>query len=109
MLYAVFFFFKQKTAYEMRISDWSSDVCSSDLPRVDLGAQPVDHRLTLGQGRPVLDRRDGERPARPGRLLGLAGERRQRRLGDPRLGDQPPALEAGVVADRKSTRLNSSH
>src|SRR3546814_8144793 len=29
----VFFFFKQKTAYEMRISDWSSDVCSSDLVR----------------------------------------------------------------------------
>src|SRR3546814_16469957 len=28
-----FFFFKQKTAYEMRISDWSSDVCSSDLAR----------------------------------------------------------------------------
>src|SRR3546814_4471943 len=28
-----FFFFKQKTAYEMRISDWSSDVCSSDLCR----------------------------------------------------------------------------
>src|SRR3546814_9714181 len=32
MLYVVVFvFFKQKTAYEMRISDWSSDVCSSDL------------------------------------------------------------------------------
>src|SRR3546814_2704697 len=31
-MFAVFvFFFKQKTAYEMRISDWSSDVCSSDL------------------------------------------------------------------------------
>src|SRR3546814_12253168 len=29
--YVVLFFFKQKTAYEMRISDWSSDVCSSDL------------------------------------------------------------------------------
>src|SRR3546814_2051214 len=29
------FFFKQKTAYEMRISDWSSDVCSSDLITVD--------------------------------------------------------------------------
>src|SRR3546814_2531452 len=29
----IFFFFKQKTAYEMRISDWSSDVCSSDLPK----------------------------------------------------------------------------
>src|SRR3546814_18006338 len=31
VLFFVFFFFKQKTAYEMRISDWSSDVCSSDL------------------------------------------------------------------------------
>src|SRR3546814_3744738 len=31
MLMISFFFFKQKTAYEMRISDWSSDVCSSDL------------------------------------------------------------------------------
>src|SRR3546814_3751391 len=32
IVYSVFFFFfKQKTAYEMRISDWSSDVCSSDL------------------------------------------------------------------------------
>src|SRR3546814_4951144 len=31
MLVLIFFFFKQKTAYEMRISDWSSDVCSSDL------------------------------------------------------------------------------
>src|SRR3546814_5630064 len=31
VLIVVFFFFKQKTAYDMRISDWSSDVCSSDL------------------------------------------------------------------------------
>src|SRR3546814_15989707 len=40
MLYGVgfFFFFKQKTAYEMRISDWSSDVCSSDLA----GCKPAD-------------------------------------------------------------------
>src|SRR3546814_17347189 len=37
MLVSFFFFFKQKTAYEMRISDWSSDVCSSDLP-----ADPAD-------------------------------------------------------------------
>src|SRR3546814_1414180 len=37
MLSCVFFFFKRETSYEMRISDWSSDVCSSDLdnfPRV---------------------------------------------------------------------------
>src|SRR3546814_1377608 len=32
-VFCFFFFFKQKTAYEMRISDWSSDVCSSDLYR----------------------------------------------------------------------------
>src|SRR3546814_9955950 len=31
MLFVSLFFFKQRTAYEMRISDWSSDVCSSDL------------------------------------------------------------------------------
>src|SRR3546814_9085077 len=34
----VLFFFKQKTAYEMRISDWSSDVCSSDLRRRTVAA-----------------------------------------------------------------------
>src|SRR3546814_2688606 len=34
-----FFFFKKKTAYEMRISDWSSDVCSSDLSNCDASAQ----------------------------------------------------------------------
>src|SRR3546814_11447482 len=39
-LILVFFFFKQKTAYEMRISDWSSDVCSSDLQR----EKPERHR-----------------------------------------------------------------
>src|SRR3546814_1790919 len=33
-MFVMFFFFKQKTAYEMRISDWSSDVCSSDLMRL---------------------------------------------------------------------------
>src|SRR3546814_5450298 len=33
VIFVLFFFFKQKTAYEMRISDWSSDVCSSDLLR----------------------------------------------------------------------------
>src|SRR3546814_9988832 len=48
-----FFFFKQKTAYEMRISDWSSDVCSSDLlgwlwesaswVKVLVGLQPLDN------------------------------------------------------------------
>src|SRR3546814_8146824 len=36
MLFIGFFFFKQKTAYDMRISDWSSDVCSSDLIPIGL-------------------------------------------------------------------------
>src|SRR3546814_3420332 len=36
-----FFFFKQKTAYEMRISDWSSDVCSSDLKNLAHLAYPA--------------------------------------------------------------------
>src|SRR3546814_10368618 len=36
----MFFLFKQKTAYEMRISDWSSDVCSSDLPVSNAPARP---------------------------------------------------------------------
>src|SRR3546814_6212846 len=41
MMLSFFFFFKQKTAYEMRISDWSSDVCSSDLEgRGEDQAQP---------------------------------------------------------------------
>src|SRR3546814_10268039 len=35
--FVLFFFFKQKTAYEMRISDWSSDVCSSDLRAAGAG------------------------------------------------------------------------
>src|SRR3546814_11036081 len=44
MIISVFFFFKQKTAYEMRISDWSSDVCSSDLEIAArrVGAVPVE-------------------------------------------------------------------
>src|SRR3546814_19933644 len=43
-MFSVVFFFKQKTAYEMRISDWSSDVCSSDLISV---AKPSWLRATL--------------------------------------------------------------
>src|SRR3546814_4350985 len=49
LLCYMFFFFKQKTAYEVRISDWSSDVCSSDLLRLP-------HELA---GRAVLETRHG--------------------------------------------------
>src|SRR3546814_9403509 len=45
------FFFKQKTAYELRIRDWSSDVCSSDLrlAELDIDAR-IDHRTLEAQG-----------------------------------------------------------
>src|SRR3546814_12865890 len=42
------FFFKQKTAYEMRISDWSSDVCSSDLSETGRTEPPVDQPFQFG-------------------------------------------------------------
>src|SRR3546814_8825315 len=47
----IFFFVKQKTADEMRISDWSSDVCSSDLVPLGLGAQPRMVRTVEGDDR----------------------------------------------------------
>src|SRR3546814_604307 len=47
--FVYFFFFKQKTAYEMRISDWSSDVCSSDLPMVLAGCLDIDSAKKAGR------------------------------------------------------------
>src|SRR3546814_15506892 len=47
-----FFFFKQKTAYEMRISDWSSDVCSYDLPPITGPADLKEHVLLQQTRRP---------------------------------------------------------
>src|SRR3546814_4678418 len=69
VLFMMFFvvFFKQKTAYEMRISDWSSDVCSSDLPLPN--DRPADHCET--------GLRASWRPRRPEhRLRKLRGVRR---------------------------------
>src|SRR3546814_3320215 len=70
-----FFFFKQKTAYEMRISDWSSDVCSSDrvtYPPGNSGFVLVEHY------------RFGPAAARQGRRHGFVFRRRrseERRVG----------------------------
>src|SRR3546814_3240925 len=60
-----FFFFKQKTAYEMRISDWSSDVCSSDLIVLGQIDSPVGQGL-LSQPvvHPPLTERQRERQRR---------------------------------------------
>src|SRR3546814_9220725 len=60
MICISFFFFKQKTAYEMRISDWSSDVCSSDL-------RQLPHEMLLIRSVPSsLDGQENETdPAHP--------------------------------------------
>src|SRR3546814_4389721 len=57
------FFFKQKTAYEMRISDWSSDVCSSDLQRQqrDFIADGRNRQRREDQPPPALTKFDGYR------------------------------------------------
>src|SRR3546814_7023445 len=105
----IFFFVKQKTAYEMRISDWSSDVCSSDLgariekskihaaPDADLGNGDLNRRFTTvsasaGASGQILD----------GWRIGANVTRSAR---------APSAEElfANGPQDRKSTRLNSSH
>src|SRR3546814_5188955 len=62
---AVFFFFKQKTAYELRISDWSSDVCSSGLHRQHADRRGRQARPDRGVAEVSLqpqrdDQRDGE-------------------------------------------------
>src|SRR3546814_2480042 len=51
MCIVLVFFFKQKTAYEMRISDWSSDVCSSDLPL----ARDSVRRVRSAQGHALIN------------------------------------------------------
>src|SRR3546814_4673827 len=47
MVELLFCFFKQKTAYEMRISDWSSDVCSSDLSGAGIGIAGTSGKSTV--------------------------------------------------------------
>src|SRR3546814_4853144 len=113
MYLTFFFFFKQKTAYEMRISDWSSDVCSSDLRR-DL-ADIAQRLQEAGTGR--MAHRHADSPAVAGQALhqiaadesGAAEDRHDAahtRPSRPLSTSRPPRQAPG---DRKSTRLNSSH
>src|SRR3546814_10593750 len=82
------FFFKQKTAYEMRISDWSSDVCSSDLHRW------CSECLIVGE---AIDREAlrVQVAALGASSVVVAGS--------------PTRVRVHAHVDRKSTRLNSSH
>src|SRR3546814_12779785 len=68
----VIFFFKQKTAYEMRISDWSSDVCSSDL---FTRRAFLNDRMDLAQAEAVADLIDASSVAAArGAMASLSGE-----------------------------------
>src|SRR3546814_8055368 len=90
----VVFFFKQKTAYEMRISDWSSDVCSSDLAPCTSGKIASSRHW-----RPQHDR-DAGRVSRPGARLAGKSCRRIWDRGTPRSdgrtgsGARPPLAAA---------------
>src|SRR3546814_9322683 len=100
---SLFFFVKQKTAYELRISDWSSDVCSSELKQItdkhhqrkDVDAQPRVDLLCDQEG-------DRETPD-------------ENRIMTPRQKSRPMPFDLAFgfahhqPGDRKSTRLNSSH
>src|SRR3546814_16447654 len=68
VLYLYFFLFKQKTAYEMRISDWSSDVCSSDLKGVRTIGLSRTVVGALWAAMPTAAKADGHGPARGKRL-----------------------------------------
>src|SRR3546814_20836563 len=73
-----FFFCKQKTAYEVRIRDWSSDVCSSDLSRPAVGRRAPDGRAGGGhQHRPFGGRRPGGTPCELDRARRLRRSRSQ--------------------------------
>src|SRR3546814_501210 len=73
------FFFKQKTAYEMRISDWSSDVCSSDLAIQVVQFGPTGFQPEIAEHEPDQQRRQ---PVEPGR------DRREARSEDRRVGKE---------------------
>src|SRR3546814_3720507 len=116
----MFFVCKEKTAYEMRISDWSTDVCSADLlVHRDATDRQAD-KLRLQRGRSALGvmaaelEVDGQAvgglPVEP--RLTQHGAQAVRLLARRDIGERPVGIAERCgkpEADRKSTRLNSSH
>src|SRR3546814_19015723 len=90
--FVVFFFFKQKTAYEMRISDWSSDVCSSDLSRhLSAAGRSQQHKpgcRCAGCGAGGERTREGRRPRRWRRGLRATRLRARPRSEERRVGKE---------------------
>src|SRR3546814_6075165 len=101
------FLFKQKTAYEMRISDWSSDVCSSDL------ADTLNERVGTmtesmqEQSGATVNISDNIQDAAAG-IESVSSNVHEISAAAGTAGTAAAAV-SGAVEDRKSTRLNSSH
>src|SRR3546814_4064420 len=103
-----FFFFKQKTSYEMRISDWSSDVCSSDLIHIEAQRNAETRRAERDGGRtdaPHIETRRLKRFRDPHRALvvtqahrnDLAGGWRQVKTGEDFLTGLRPQIGQSVA------------
>src|SRR3546814_12992759 len=130
LFHVFFFFFKQKTAYEMRISDWSSDVCSSDLfgelgeidaageadgfsgqalhlPAAGRGGEPRLH-ADRGRGRAREEDRRGLRGGRGGRLRLDPTRRLLHRLPDRLQGDAYARHDGGYPEGRLSGILSAN-
>src|SRR3546814_5883306 len=128
-MYVWFFFFKQKTAYEMRISDWSSDVCSSDL--IAKGGLDLDQLADEDEKKHQAEVAEPFKPLVERLTASLADKVKEVRVTG-RLVDSPACVvvdenelsphllrmlqaagqaapEVKPILDRKSTRLNSSH
>src|SRR3546814_7320548 len=121
IFFVFLFFFKQKTAYEMRISDWSSDVCSSDLADAGFCLESVPSLPGTALFWPADAGRNPFQECHLSRLYHPALYDRDVPVGSyweasapPLARDTPPLTgaadcEVAVIGDRKSTRLNSSH
>src|SRR3546814_7967966 len=116
-MFGFVFVFKQKTAYEMRISDWSSDVCSSDLEELAVDALILDavsdrparrvRRIELAVG---IARAEAQSRRPLARIDDAIGAARAVARGRDRLEHVvEAAADLRTAGDRKSTRLNSSH
>src|SRR3546814_9748769 len=117
-----FVFFKQKTAYEMRISDWSSDVCSSDLREIERGEVCISQHLVPHIRKPLPWLAGSVRGHRRYALdagieihlwrVGTGAHRHVHRMIHflHAAHVHPHVLHGSKwQLDRKSTRLNSSH
>src|SRR3546814_6342835 len=123
--FVIFFFFKQKTAYDMRISDWSSDVCSSDLApaaiphagkaglrHVEAAAQiDADHFVPIFKAH-IQESAVARNACIVDHNIDRAhvfGDLRAKVFAGVKVAHVPFIISYAGSPDRKRTRLNSSH